>query len=304
VFTPALNGCIMMHRDDVKRERFIALLGALAVFASAFCFYMSTTVIRWSQERTVIDPAFFVFARFLLGFGVVCAVQATGKGRVRPRNLHLLIGRAIANTVAVYCFYKSVDLTSVAEANILNMTYPLFIALFSWFFLRDQRDRVATVAVVVAFAGVWLILSPGRVGVNLNNLWGLASGIFAAAAIIYLNLSRRQHDTHTILAFMFGVGGLLVLVIFHDRFFIPNSLELAYLAACSAFGIGGQYLLTVGFRYVSAVEGSVISSTRILLAALCGPFLVGEPALGLAGWLGAILLFAANVVLAVRKVRY
>ncbi len=117
-------------------------------------------------------------------------------------------------------------------------------------------------------------------------------------------LSRRQHDTHTILFFMFGIGGVSMMVLFHGSIFVPNALELGYLAACAAFGIGGQYLLTVGFRYVSAVEGAVISSSRILLAAVCGPFLVGDPALGRYGWLGALLPFAANVVLAFRKIRY
>ena len=293
-----------MTPGAASEKKIIVLLGALAVFASAFCFYMSTTIIRWSQDRVAIDPAFFVFARFLMGFGVVCAVQVSGKARVKPRNYHLLIGRALSNTVAVYCFYQAVTLTSVAEANILNMTYPLFIAVFSWVLLKDQRDGIATAAVFAAFAGVWLILAPGHAGIRVDNLWGLASGVSAAAAIIYLNLGRRQHNTHTILFFMFGLGGVSILALFHDSIFVPNALELGYLSACAAFGIGGQYLLTVGFRYVTAVEGSVISSTRILLAAICGPLLVGDPALGLYGWLGALLLFAANVVLAIRKVRY
>ncbi|MEE4262380.1 MAG: EamA/RhaT family transporter, partial [Desulfobacteraceae bacterium] len=59
--------------------------------------------------------------------------------------------------------------------------------------------------------------------------------------------------------------------------------------------------LTLGFRYVTAVDGSIISSMRILLAALLGPFVVGEPPLVLAGWVGALLLFGANAVLAVRR---
>jgi drug/metabolite transporter (DMT)-like permease len=63
----------------------------------------------------------------------------------------------------------------------------------------------------------------------------------------------------------------------------------------------GQYLLTYGFLYVTAVEGAVISSSRILIAALLGPLLVADPPLTAAGWLGALILFAANVFLAVRK---
>jgi len=40
---------------------------------------------------------------------------------------------------------------------------------------------------------------------------------------------------------------------------------------------------------------------RILLAALLGPFVVGELPLNTAGWVGALLLFGANAVLAVRR---
>ena len=52
---------------------------------------------------------------------------------------------------------------------------------------------------------------------------------------------------------------------------------------------------------MTAVEGAVISSSRILLAALLGPLLVADPPLSLAGWAGAPIIFAANVALALRR---
>jgi drug/metabolite transporter (DMT)-like permease len=274
--------------------------GELAVFASAFCFYLSTVVIRRSQAVVAIEPAFFVFARFVLGFVVVCLVMAWRRQPPRPRNYHMLLGRTAGNGVAVFCFYTAVRHTSVAEANILNMTYPVFVAVFSWIFLRRQRDPVALVMVTVAFVGIWLILAPGRIAIKPANLWGLTSGITASVAIVYLNVSRQVHDTNTVLFFMFGLGSLVMAALFHRLFFWPDILSMYYLALCAATGIAGQFLLTVGFRYVTAVEGSILSSMRILLAALLGPFLAGEPFMGPAGWLGALLLFAANVLLAVR----
>jgi len=60
----------------------------------------------------------------------------------------------------------------------------------------------------------------------------------------------------------------------------------------------GQIFITFGFRFVTAVEGSIISSSRILLAALLGPVIAAEPALTLIGWLGAFLIFIGNVYLA------
>ncbi len=107
----------------------------------------------------------------------------------RPRSYHLLLGRTVFNCVAVYCFYTAVDLTTVAEANILNMTYPIFVALTSWAVLRNQHDPMALVMVAVAFAGIWLILAPGMIDFKLVSLWGLASGLTSALAMTYLNVS-------------------------------------------------------------------------------------------------------------------
>ena len=277
------------------------LLGGWAVFVSAFCFYLSTVVIRWSQAEVTIAPSYFVFARFLLGFVVVCAIMAYRRQPPRPRSYHLLVGRTVCNCVAVYCFYMAVKFTSVAEANILNMTYPVFVALIAWVMLRDQRDPVALVMVAVAFAGIWLILAPGRIDFKTANLWGLASGLSASVSMTYLNVSRQHHDTNTVLFFMFGLGTLLIYAVFHGDLFWPDLRELYYLGFCAVTGVAGQFLITLGFRHVTVVDGSIISSMRILLAALLGPFVVGEPWIAAAGWVGALLLFGANAVLAVRS---
>ena len=226
---------------------------------------------------------------------------STGANPTGTRSYHLLLGRTLFNCVAVYCFYSAVELTSVAEANILNMTYPVFVAVISWALLRQQRDPVALAMVAVAFAGIWLILSPGKIDFKLANLWGLASGLSASCSMTYLNVSRQYHDTNTVLFFMFGLGGLLIFAVFHGEFFRPNSAEFYYLGLCAASGVAGQFFLTIGFRYVTAVDGSIISSMRIFLAALLGPFVVGELPLNATGWMGALLLFGANAVLAVRR---
>ncbi len=100
---------------------------------------------------------------------------------------------------------------------------------------------------------------------------------------------------------MFGLGAVAMFAIFQSRFFWPDTRSLYFLALCAVFGVAGQFLLTIGFRYVTAVEGSIVSSTRILLAALLGPLLAAELPLNTAGWLGALLLFGANAVLALRR---
>ena len=279
------------------------LLGYLCVFASAIFFYLATAVIRWSASEVKIDAAYFSFFRFLLGFLIICVMMVIRKRGPIPRHLNQLIGRAIFNCIAVYCFYKAVELTSVAEGNILNMTYPIFLSVLSWFFFKEERNILEIVMVGIAVAGIWLILSPGKIHPNLNNLWGLASGATAALSILYLNRCRQTHDSETVLFYMFGLGCILIYAVFYDRVFVPSPKEFYYLMICSLYGTVGQYLLTLGFKYVTALEGSVISSSRILMAAILGPWVVMDPPLTVSGWVGALLIFSANVALAFKKAR-
>jgi drug/metabolite transporter (DMT)-like permease len=251
-----------------------------------------------------IDSTSFVFYRLFLGFFTVLFVmKMRGQFKFAARQYHYLLGRTVFNCLSVYTFYKAVETTSVAEANILNMTYPVFITLFSWFLFKNQRDVKEAITVGVAFLGIWMILSPGSIQMNMNNLWGLGSGVVSAFAIIYLNLSRQHDDSEIILLYMFGLGALLIGLFFPEAMKITHWKAAFFLVMCSALGVLGQYCLTYGFYYVTAIEGSVISSTRILFAALLGPVLISDPALGVAGWIGAILIFGSNVYLAFKKAK-
>lgn len=280
------------------------LLGCICIFGSAFFFYLATVIIKWAKIKGLqIDASLFVFARFLLGFISVLILMAIKRKKIKIKKKRYLIGRTVANCVAVYCFFKGVDLTSVSQANILNMTYPLFIAVFSWIFLKQQRDAIAIVVVIIAFAGVWLILTPGEMNFHLNSLWALASGITAAISMMCLNLSRQEHDIETTLLFLFGLGSVLICITFFNEIRLPQVVDVKYLFFCSVSGIVGQYLITLGFKYVTAIEGGIISSTRILLAAMLGPVIAMDPALSASGWAGAFLIFSGNIFLTVRKAR-
>ena len=278
-------------------------LGWLAVFASASFFYAATVTIRVSQSHINISPAFFTFCRFALGFLVVSISMIIQRRSIRANRYRFIVGRTISNTLAVFCFYQAVNVTTVAHANILNMTYPIFVAIITWFYLHEQRDGIALLMVPVAFAGIWLIVSPSSIAWDWNNAWGLASGINASFAMVFLNVCRKYDSAETTLFYMFGWGAMLLWLFFNEQIFWPNLTEFYYLLVCSIFGVSGQYLLTYGFRYVTAVEGSILSSSRILLAAVLGPLVVAEPALTFTGWMGALMIFSANVILAVRKGR-
>jgi len=67
-------------------------IGWLAVFGSAFFFYLATVIIRWADTHVDISSAYFVFSRFLLGFIVVSTTMVIQRQRMHPQKYHYLIG--------------------------------------------------------------------------------------------------------------------------------------------------------------------------------------------------------------------
>jgi drug/metabolite transporter (DMT)-like permease len=288
---------MIKHRTFSKE-----LSGSLAILGSAFCFYLSTVVVRWATTAHVgLNSQFLVFFRFLFGFLVIVGIMIIKRKIPRPHRYRLLFGRMLFNTVSVACFFKAIEVTTVAESNILNMTYPVFIAVISWFLFRERHDVLAVGMTFVAFVGIVLVLAPAEFRFASENLWGLASGSTAALAIIFLQMARQHNDTDTVLLVMFGGGTLLLGGSFWNHLSLPTQIQGFYLVLCGSTAFLGQYLLTLGFRYVSAVKGSIISLSRILLAALLGPYLTADPHLTAFGWVGALLILTTNTYFITRK---
>lgn len=288
-----------MHRKTLFSQE---LYGSIAILTSMWCFYLETAVVRWATSANIaLSTPFLVFVRFLVGFLVVGLVLLIKHKPLRPRYYYSLLGRALTNSFAVFCSYKAVELTTLAQGSILNMTFPAFIGIFSWFAFKEQREFLTLIMTFVAFCGIFLVLNPGDFQIEWNSLWGIASGIIAAISLILLNVARQHNDTDTVMFVVFGIGTLLLYLTFRKAFHIPNQVELCYLLLGATMAIAGQYLLTMGFRYVTPVKGGVLSSTRILIAAFLGPYITSDPPLRLSGWIGTVLILGTNLYFIVRK---
>jgi len=245
-------------------------LGMGLVFASAFSLYFATVAIRWAKSEVELEAGFFVFSRFLLGFVVLLSIYLYKRSLPRPKEYRFLAARIITNVFAVFCFYEAVNTSSLAVANILNMTYPVFIALFSFFVFRSARDLGAYIMSGIAVIGVVLVLDVGNDINRVGSFWALSSAVLAAVSLIVLNLTRQQNDADTVLFYLFGVGMLISYAVFYRDIYFPSRTEAYYLFLAASSGTLGMACLTAGFRHVTAAEGGVISSTRILLASFWG----------------------------------
>lgn len=280
--------------------------GIALILCSAFFFYLATLFVHFASLDFRAPGSWFNFSRFFLGLPFFYLFYR--KHRVPVQNTGWLAMRAIFNVVAVIFFLYAAHFGSVMNANVLNMTYPAFVALLSPIFIGEKNSALSWIAVMSAISGAALITLRGQaLHFSTADLLGLASGITAGVGVMSLRQIRKTDSTFNVLFFTFFLGTVVTAIwIFVEVILGISASPTDYpprfwqLLLLSGFcGVAGQWVFTWGFAWVGAVEGSILSSSRILIALVAGVAFLGEPFTA-ASAIGAALVLFANVALALR----
>jgi len=271
----------------------------VVLLVSAGAFAVSSALAKLVVQGGVSAPE-ITFWRFFVGWVAIVIYIAITRPRLRPRNLPSLFLRAVFNLAAVFLFYCAVKYTTITKANLLNLTYPVFVALLGPILLHEPSKPGDWLILVGAGIGVYLVINPNFQRVNIGDVLGLACGLTAGFAVICLRWARRSNHTVTVLLFLLTTGVILTCPAIVKGNFLTYTPGLwGLVVACGASGVFGQFAITLAFRHVSAFAGSVLGLSRVVMAAVIGLLWLGE-SLTLNVVVGAIVVIGSILILARR----
>ena len=250
--------------------------------------------------------AFYVtMARFLVGLVLVGPLLARDRTALRMVRPIWVTTRSITNVCAVLLFFLAIQHTTVSNANLLNMTYPLFVFLFAPIVTSERNGTLRYVALGITLIGAWNVVRPenltGLSSFALGDTLAFASAITAGFSIATLRRARA-HDTSITIVFYVMLVGIVInlfLLPFVPR---PDLAGFGLALTAGTFGAIGQFLLTSGFRHVSASIGALLSTARIPIAAGLGIVLFGDP-ITVRSALGTLLIVFSLIVTAYERPR-
>ncbi|HET8724651.1 MAG TPA: DMT family transporter [Anaeromyxobacteraceae bacterium] len=240
---------------------------------------LSTGAVRFTPGQLSV-------VRFGVGAAASLAVFAVRPSLYRPRNVRLLVTRGVSGGLVVVLYFTALARIPAGEA---GMIYNLFPAIATWMALAALGERPSGrlwLAILVATAGVVLVLGNGTVQLGLG--WGeaaaLAAAVFAAVSANVIRAMRGTDNAPTIF-FFFCLAGLPVVLPFAlDPW--PGGLvpwALAVAMALSAFA--AQVLMTEAYGALSVGEAAAWLQLTPIAQFLLAALLLGE-AVTLAGAIG------------------
>ena len=161
------------------------------------------------------DPFTFAAMRNFLAAVFTFAVVAALRRPLRPKALGLtaLFGLLQTSGFAGLAMW-AVSAGAAGKASVLAYTMPFWLLLFAWAALGEPVRGSQWVSVVLALAGLVLVLGPWNLHGLLSSLLAVGAGVLWAASSVVAKILRSRHEVDLLsLAAWQGVIGSVPLIL-------------------------------------------------------------------------------------------
>lgn len=252
------------------------------------------------------------FAVALVFLVILGLFHARTAFRIQRRDLGPLALSGLSGIIGYhYFFFLSLRYTEVANTAIINALSPVVTGLAAAAFIAERLSRRNLLGVVLAFAGVLLLLSDGKpqlllgIGANKGDLFMLLAVICWTVYTLLIKSLVERHGGFTLTFYTTAFG---VAVLIPMAFLEEPATQLAGISMTSAVSIlymgiagsgFGSLLYTLSIRELGPTRTtSFVYSMVALLVAVAAAIFFDEPITALMVVSAALVLVALQLMLA------
>jgi drug/metabolite transporter (DMT)-like permease len=272
----------------------------------------SLVVARAAHE--IVPPLALTFWRWVVAVLVLLPIvwrelPATVPYLRRSRLKFLLLCEfmVVGTTLSVV----AVNYTTAINASLINGSQPIATSLVAFIILRERLSIASAAGIAIAFLGIFVMISQGRVDVMLSlefNVGDLVMLIAVVAWALYsVELHRQpEHLRGSVFLFLIACTGVVTVLPFYVaetifvREFIPTWNGVAAIVYVSAVAtLLAVYLWNIAIRSVGATHAALFLNLIPVFGAAFAMIFLDE-SLYVFHIAGATLVFA-GIVMAIRE---
>lgn len=197
-------------------------------------------------------------------------------------NKKLLIARGTVGTLALICVYYAVTTLPLAEATLLQYTYPVFTAMLAFIFLKEKIQRSTLICILLCILGLLAMVKPnlsfdGEVVLPWFSVFvALAGALGSAIAYVIVKRLSKVEDSSVIIFYFPLISLPLSLILLGNDFVMPNMEALILLLFVGIFTQIGQVGLTKAMQTEVVAKVSAFSYVQVVFSAIFGLVLFNE----------------------------
>lgn len=251
--------------------------GIIYILLSALFFAASSAYGKLVTMNSDMSGMINSFSRFFLGALVMFFYILVTKKSFRPNRFRHIVSRSISNSLSIMLFSLGFQYTTVTNANMLQMTYPVFVMILAPLIYKDKIKKSSYLYLLVIMLGCYLVAFPDFSNVNIGDLLSILSAVLAAFSVLALKEASKHDEGYIIIFYVMLFATIINFPFIIKDLVVPESKVMLNLILSAVTGVLGQVFITMGYKYVDNATGAMVSTSRILIAAILGIIFFSDP---------------------------
>ena len=276
----------------------------LAIFLIITSVFFGTVMLSFlkivQEDVNVYVAGFF---RFFLGLVIILPYIVKNKDAVlKTTHLKQHFLRAILGLPAMLIYFSALVLLPIEKLTAISFVVPLIVTILAVFFLGEKIYIYRTLALILGFSGMLVIIRPGFVDISIGVYMVLFSALLWSVNIIITKKISKDDSAITILAYQSIFMSLLSFFIVLFFWEMPSIKTFIYLILAAMCGTVLHLTLNHAFKLVDVSMTQPYSFLNLVFASIIGYFVFDEMP-DLYTWIGALIIFTGVLIISYREMK-
>ena len=276
-------------------------LAVFLIITSVFFGTVMLSFLKIAQEDVNVYVAGFF--RFFLGLVIILPYIVKNKDAVlKTTHLKQHFLRAILGLPAMLIYFSALVLLPIEKLTAISFVVPLIVTILAVFFLGEKIYIYRTLALILGFSGMLVIIRPGFVDISIGVYMVLFSALLWSINIIITKKISKDDSAITILAYQSIFMSLLSFFIVLFFWEMPSLKTFIYLILAAMCGTVLHLTLNHAFKLVDVSMTQPYSFLNLVFASIIGYFVFDEMP-DLYTWIGALIIFTGVLIISYREMK-
>ena len=276
----------------------------LAIFLIIISIIFGTlmgTFIKLAQEELNVFTAGFL--RFFFGFLIITPYILKTKFEVfSTKNLKIHILRSALNLPAMLLGFAALAMLPLEKMTAIHFIVPIIVTILAVIFLKEKIYLYRSIALVMGFLGMLIILRPGIIDISIGIYMALISSLIWSVVIILTKKVSKDDSAITILSHQYVYMSLFsfpLVIYFWDQ---PSLKTIIFILCAAMSGTILHIALNHAYKLVDVTMTQPYSFLGLVVSSIIGYFVFSDKP-DFYTWLGASVIFCGVLLISYRELQ-
>ena len=259
------------------------------------------TFIKLAQEELNVFTTGFL--RFFFGFLIITPYILKTKFEVfSTKNLKIHILRSALNLPAMLLGFAALAMLPLEKMTAIHFIVPIIVTILAVIFLKEKIYLYRSIALVMGFLGMLIILRPGIIDISIGINMALISSVIWSVVIILTKKVSKDDSAITILSHQYvymSLFSLPLVIYFWDQ---PSLKTIIFILCAAMSGTILHIALNHAYKLVDVTMPQPYSFLGLVVSSIIGYFVFSDKP-DFYTWLGASVIFCGVLLISYRELQ-